>query len=102
MSQQAARTSGPSAIRLPLLTGSAKEENMAKLKQPIAIYYEHPHWFLPLFAELEKRGTPFKRVNATQHHFDPASLNGEGGYSLVFNRMSPSAYRRSEERRVGK
>ena len=67
---------------------------MAKLKQPIAIYYEHPHWFLPLFAELEKRGTPFKRVNATQHHFDPASLNGEGGYSLVFNRMSPSAYRR--------
>ncbi len=67
---------------------------MSTLKQPIGIYYEHPHWFLPLFAELERRGTPFKKINAAQHHFDPAQLNGEGGYSLLFNRMSPSAYRR--------
>jgi ribosomal protein S6-L-glutamate ligase RimK-like protein len=63
-------------------------------KQPIGIYYEHPHWFKPLFAELERRGTPFAKINASQHHFDPAQLNGEGNYSLVFNRMSPSAYRR--------
>ena len=63
-------------------------------KQPIGIYYEHPHWFQPLFAELERRGIPFSRIHATQHHFDPAQLNGDAGYSLVFNRMSPSAYRR--------
>jgi hypothetical protein len=63
-------------------------------KQPIAIYYEHPHWFLPLFAEFERRGDPYVRINAAQHHFDPAHLNGEAGYSLLFNRMSPSAYRR--------
>jgi len=67
---------------------------MSKSQQPIAIYYEHPHWFLPLFAELERRGTPFVKINAAQHHFDPSQLNGEGSYSLVFNRMSPSAYRR--------
>src|SRR5216684_3662190 len=67
---------------------------MPKLKQPIAIYYEHPHWFVPLFKELERRKLPFVRIDAAQHHFDPAQLNGEGGYSLVFNRMSPSAYRR--------
>jgi hypothetical protein len=67
---------------------------MPKLHQPIAIYYEHPHWFQPLFAALEKRDVPFVRVNATQHLFDPAQLNGEGNYSLIFNRMSPSAYRR--------
>ena len=67
---------------------------MPKPKQPIAIYYEHPHWFDRLFAELDRRGDPFVRVNAAQHHFDPARLNGEGNYSLVFNRMSPSAYRR--------
>ncbi|HEY6270595.1 MAG TPA: hypothetical protein VIX19_01225 [Terriglobales bacterium] len=67
---------------------------MSQPKQPIAIYYEHPHWFKPLFAELERRGDPFVRVNAAQHHFDPAHLNGEGNYSLLFNRMSPSAYRR--------
>src|SRR5258708_40237157 len=63
-------------------------------RRPIAIYYEHPHWFLPLFAELEPRGTPFSRINAAQHHFDPAQLHGDSGYSLVLNRMSPPAYRR--------
>jgi hypothetical protein len=67
---------------------------VSKLKQPLAIYYEHPHWFTPLFAELDRRGTPYVRINAAQHHFDPAHLNGEGNYSLLFNRMSPSAYRR--------
>ena len=67
---------------------------MSKLKQPIAIYYEHPHWFVPLFAALERQGVPYVRINAAQHHFDPAQLNGEAGYSLLFNRMSPSAYRR--------
>ena len=67
---------------------------MSKQKQPIAIYYEHPHWFVPLFKELDRRGVPYVRIDAAQHHFDPAHLNGEGGYSLVFNRMSPSAYRR--------
>src|SRR5215831_6546395 len=79
-----------------LLEGLASEDedSMSKPKQPIAIYYEHPHWFKPLFAELERRGTPFVRINAAQHHFDPAQLNGEAGYSLLFNRMSPSAYRR--------
>jgi hypothetical protein len=63
-------------------------------QQPIAIYYEHPHWFVPLFAELDRRRTPYVRINAAQHHFDPAHLNGEGSYRLLFNRMSPSAYRR--------
>lgn len=67
---------------------------MSQQKQPIAIYYEHPHWFKPLFAELERRKMPFLRINAAQHHFDPAQLNGEAGYRLLFNRMSPSAYRR--------
>src|SRR5215468_11249730 len=67
---------------------------MSKLKEPIAIYYEHPHWFLPLFAALDRQGVPYVRINAAQHHFDPAQLNGEAGYSLLFNRMSPSAYRR--------
>src|ERR1700743_955026 len=67
---------------------------MSKLKQPIAIYYENPHWFVPVFQEIDRRGVPYGRIDAAQHHFDPAHLNGEGGYSLVFTRMSPSAYRR--------
>jgi hypothetical protein len=67
---------------------------MSQLKQPIGIYYEHPHWFTRLFDELDRQGVPYDRINAAQHHFDPARLNGDGGYSLLFNRMSPSAYRR--------
>ena len=57
----------------------------------IAIYYEHPHWFTPLFAELDRRGTPYTRLHAEQHRFDPAS---RPPYRLVFNRMSPSAWQR--------
>ena len=60
-------------------------------RRPLAIYHEHPEWFKPLFAELERRGIPFVRLNAASHRFDPAE---EVPYSLVFNRMSPSAYNR--------
>ena len=31
---------------------------------PIAIYYEHPDWFRPLFAELDRRRIPYARVDA--------------------------------------
>ncbi|MCW5911679.1 MAG: hypothetical protein KIT62_11415 [Cyclobacteriaceae bacterium] len=60
--------------------------------KPIAIYYEHPAWFKPLFAELEKRRVPFVRLNAAQYSYNPAER--EAPYSLVLNRMSPSAYTR--------
>lgn len=63
----------------------------ASRARPIAIYYEHPHWFAPLFAELERRGTPHTRVHAAVHRFDPAD---RPPYALVFNRMSPSAWLR--------
>ncbi len=62
------------------------------LAAPIAIYYEHPHWFDRLFAELDRRGTPYLRVDADAHLFDPGADDDPA--SLVFNRMSPSAYRR--------
>ncbi len=29
---------------------------------PIAIYYEQPNWFKPLFAELDRRGTPYVKL----------------------------------------
>ena len=32
-----------------------------------AIFHEHPDWFRPLFAELERRAIPFVRLSA-QHH----------------------------------
>jgi hypothetical protein len=63
----------------------------ASTDRPIAILYEHPDWFRPLFAELERRGTPHVRLHAGEHRFDPAE---SPPYSLVFNRMSPSAWLR--------
>ena len=59
---------------------------------PIAIYYEHPEWFRPLFAELDKRGLPYERIDAASHSYDPGETDSP--YSLVFNRASPSAYLR--------
>jgi glutathione synthase/RimK-type ligase-like ATP-grasp enzyme len=58
----------------------------------IAIYHEHPDWFRPLFAELDRRGLPYVRLDAAAHVYDPAER--EVPYSLVFNRASPSAYLR--------
>jgi glutathione synthase/RimK-type ligase-like ATP-grasp enzyme len=60
--------------------------------RPIAVFYEHPHWFEPLFSELSRREIPFLRIDAVRHLFDPASE--EEDFSLVFNRMSPSAWKR--------
>jgi len=60
--------------------------------KPLAIYYEHPDWFRPLFAELDRREVPYVKLDATQHAFDPSE--NESPYSVIFNRMSPSAYLR--------
>ena len=72
---------------------------MSQLKHPIGIYYEHPRWFMPLFAELDRRGVPYSRLDATRHHFGLLP-NGNQQYSLIFNRMSPSAWTRGNAQGV--
>lgn len=62
------------------------------MEKPVGILYEHPQWFRPLFAELERREIPFERIHAGELVFDPA--DAEHRYSLVVNRMSPSAWTR--------
>ncbi|MGH9588002.1 MAG: ATP-grasp domain-containing protein [Acidobacteriaceae bacterium] len=63
------------------------------MPKPIAIYYEQPNWFKPLFAELDRRGTPYVKINAVDHTYS-AEDRPEQKYSLVMNRMSPSAWNR--------
>ena len=60
---------------------------------PIAIYYEQPNWFKPLFAELDRRGASYVKLHAPDHTFAPEQ-HPEQEYALVFNRMSPSAWNR--------
>ncbi len=63
------------------------------MSKPIALYYEQPHWFAPLFAELERRGLAYVKLHAAAHTFSIED-HPEEHYSLVVNRMSPSAWNR--------
>lgn len=62
-------------------------------KKQIAVYYEHPDWFRPLFAELERREISFEKIDAARHVYNPYEDFGEK-YALFLNRMSASAYLR--------
>jgi hypothetical protein len=63
-----------------------------KLNKPLGIYYEHPDWFRPLFQQLDQRGVNWKKIDAREHSYDVANRGRE--YSVLFNRMSPSAWQR--------
>jgi len=54
----------------------------------IGIYYEHPDWFKPLFAELDRRRISYVRLDAANHRFDP---DDRDNFAIFFNRMSASA-----------
>ena len=66
--------------------------------RPIAIYYEHPDWFRPLFAELDARGINYVKLNASCHSFDPVAAGPD--FSLFFNRMSASAHLRGSSQAI--
>lgn len=65
---------------------------------PLGIYYEHPDWFRPLFAELDRRGVPWTRLHADGHTFDPGARGAP--HRVVLNRMSPSAWLRDGADRI--
>ena len=44
---------------------------MSSLQKPIGIYFEHPEWFKPLFAELDRRALPYEKIDAAHHLFNP-------------------------------
>ena len=54
--------------------------------KPLAVLYEHPEWFKPLFAELERRGVPYEKLFVGDLCYDPAVRRCP--YSLVVNRVS--------------
>jgi hypothetical protein len=65
---------------------------------PIGILYEHPLWFEPLFLELDRRGIHYEKLHAAALTFDPGE--DPSPYSLVLNRMSPSAWTRGHSRAI--
>ncbi len=57
----------------------------------LAIYYEHPEWFRPLFDGLNRRKIEYTALHAAGHGYLP---NGDPGFRVLLNRMSASAYTR--------
>jgi hypothetical protein len=60
------------------------------------ILHEHPHWCQPLMAELDRRGIAYCSLNPCQSwvSLDPDLASSSPTATVVFNRMSPSAFLR--------
>lgn len=61
----------------------------------LAILYEHPLWFRPLFAALERRGVDYAAIGADDHSFTPGASPPPA--ALIFNRLAQSSFLRSAE-----
>ena len=61
----------------------------------LAVLYEHPLWFQPLFAALERRGMRYLPIQLADHHFDPASR--ETPAPLILSRVAQSSFLREPE-----
>ncbi|MBI0476665.1 alpha-L-glutamate ligase [Sphingomonas sp. MA1305] len=60
----------------------------------LAILYEHPQWFTPLFAALDRRGVAYQALT-TDFAFDPADATCPA--PLVLSRLAMSAFLRDAE-----
>jgi glutathione synthase/RimK-type ligase-like ATP-grasp enzyme len=61
----------------------------------LAIFYEHPSWFEPLFAALDRGGVDYVAIRATDHAFNPAGSPPPA--QVVFNRVAMSSFLREAE-----
>ncbi len=63
----------------------------------IAILYEHPLWFEPLFTALEKRGVTYSKLMPNSI-YDPTAAHPPA--PLIFNRIAMSAFLRESEQPI--
>jgi hypothetical protein len=61
----------------------------------LALLYEHPAWFQPLFAALDRRGIAYSALHADGHAYDPAAPAAPA--PVVFNRIAMSSFLRASE-----
>jgi hypothetical protein len=61
----------------------------------LAVFYEHPLWFEPLFAALDRAGVDYVKIAAGDHGFDPAGSPPPA--PVVFNRVAMSSFLREPE-----
>jgi hypothetical protein len=65
------------------------------MKPGLAILYEHPLWFQPLFAALDRRGIAYEPIHLTDHAFDPSSRDIPA--PVVLSRVAMSGFLRESE-----
>ena len=61
----------------------------------LAVLYEHPQWFQPLFAALERRSMPYLPVQLSGHSFAPTSC--EVPAPIILSRVAQSSFLREPE-----
>ncbi|HEV7778801.1 MAG TPA: hypothetical protein VGO76_18155 [Luteibacter sp.] len=64
-------------------------------KPSLAIVYEHPEWFKPLFATLDRRGIAYTAIPFENHRFDLADRHPPA--PVVFSRLAMSSFLRQDE-----
>ena len=65
------------------------------MKPDLAVLYEHPKWFEPLFAALDRRGISFEAIRLSDHGFNPASSVLPA--PVVFSRVAMSSFLRESD-----
>jgi glutathione synthase/RimK-type ligase-like ATP-grasp enzyme len=65
------------------------------MKPDLAVLYEHPLWFKPLFETLDRRGIAYEAIRLSDHSFDPSST--EIPAPVVLSRVAMSSFLREVE-----
>ncbi|MET0405788.1 MAG: alpha-L-glutamate ligase [Cystobacter sp.] len=64
----------------------------------LAVVYEHPEWFKPLFAVLDRRGVPYLPLRIDQHVFDLSERAPPA--PVIFSRLAMSSFLRQGEHAI--
>lgn len=64
----------------------------------LAVFYEHPQWFVPLFAALDRRGIDYVKIGIEGHVFDPAASPPPA--RVVLSRLAMSSFLRSPDHAI--
>lgn len=65
------------------------------ISPPLAVLYEHPEWFKPLFAALDRRGVDYRALAFGDHVFDPGDPRPPA--PLIFSRLAMSSFLRQDQ-----
>nr|WP_295661815.1 alpha-L-glutamate ligase [Polymorphobacter sp.] len=61
----------------------------------LTILYEHPAWFVPLFAALDRRGVRYEALHLSDHRFDPSDPAPPS--PVVLSRVAMSSFLREAD-----